>query len=112
MCLAQAVVLEHQQYLDVVGELTDWLMTAGEELQDWSDTSGDSASIKRKLSQVRVRQGVNIFKKKILLLMQTDTPFIPSVYSFVVFDNWTPTPHHHHHQKEKKNPHRFLFLLW
>ncbi|XP_028253699.1 nesprin-1 [Parambassis ranga] len=51
--LAQAVVLEHQEYLEAVRELTDWLMTAGEELQHWSDTSGDSASIKKKLSEVR-----------------------------------------------------------
>lgn len=56
----QGVVLEHQQYLEAVRELTDWLMTAGEELQHWSDTSGDSAAIKKKLSEVRVRQGVNI----------------------------------------------------
>ncbi len=54
MRLAQAVVLEHQEYLEAVRELTDWLMTAGEELQHWSDTSGDSASIKKKLSEVRV----------------------------------------------------------
>lgn len=55
MRLAQGVVLEHQQYLEAVRELTDWLMTAGEELQRWSDTSGDSAAIKKKLSEVRVR---------------------------------------------------------
>ncbi|KAF3849912.1 hypothetical protein F7725_019631 [Dissostichus mawsoni] len=53
--LAQAVVLEHQAYLEAVRELTDWLMTAGEELHHWSDTSGDSASIKKKLSEVRER---------------------------------------------------------
>lgn len=53
-------MLEHQGYLEAVRELTDWLMTAGEELQHWSDTSGDSASIKKKLSEVRVRQSVNI----------------------------------------------------
>ncbi|XP_040920912.1 nesprin-1-like [Toxotes jaculatrix] len=53
--LAQAVVLEHQEYLEAVRELTDWLMTAGEELQHWSDTSGDSNSIKKKLSEVRER---------------------------------------------------------
>lgn len=56
--LAQGVVLEHQQYLEAVRELTDWLMTAGEELQHWSDTSGDSAAIKKKLSEVRVRQRI------------------------------------------------------
>ena len=54
MHLAQAVVLEHQEYLEAVRELTDWLMTAGEELQHWSDTSGDSSSIRKKLSEVRV----------------------------------------------------------
>lgn len=64
MRLAQAVVLEHQEYLEAVRELTDWLMTAGEELQHWSDTSGDSASIKRKLSEVRVRQGGDTHTKK------------------------------------------------
>lgn len=53
---AQGVVLEHQEYLEAVRELTDWLMSAGEELQHWSDTSGDSASIKKKLSEVRVRR--------------------------------------------------------
>nr|XP_019953051.1 PREDICTED: nesprin-1-like [Paralichthys olivaceus] len=53
--LAQAVVLEHQEYLEAVRELTDWLMTAGEELQHWSDTSGDSTSIKKILSEVRER---------------------------------------------------------
>ena len=48
-------MLEHQEYLEAVRELTDWLMSAGEELQHWSDTSGDSASIKKRLSEVRVR---------------------------------------------------------
>ena len=47
-------MLEHQEYLEAVRELTDWLMSAGEELQHWSDTSGDSASIKKRLSEVRV----------------------------------------------------------
>jgi len=49
-------VLEHQEYLEAVRELTDWLMSAGEELHHWSDTSGDSASIKNILSEVRVRK--------------------------------------------------------
>ncbi len=66
MRLAQAVVLEHQEYLEAVRELTDWLMTAGEELQHWSDTSGDSASIKKKLSEVRVRQDVDIEKNPLV----------------------------------------------
>lgn len=54
--LAQAVVLEHQQYLEAVRELTDWLISAGEELQTWSDASGDSVFVRKKLSEVRVRQ--------------------------------------------------------
>lgn len=62
--LAQSVVLEHQQYLEVVRELTDWLMTAGEELQTWSDTSGDAVSIRKKLSEVRVRRLT--LKKRVL----------------------------------------------
>ena len=48
------MVTEHQEYLEAVRELTDWLMSVGEELQRWSDTCGDSASIQRKLSEVRV----------------------------------------------------------
>lgn len=58
--LAQAVVLEHQQYLEAVKDLTDWLINAGEELQTWPDTSGDSVCVRKKLSEVRVRQDVNI----------------------------------------------------
>lgn len=54
------MVLEHQQYLEAVRELTDWLINAGEELQTWSDTSGDSVSVRKKLSEVRVRKDVNI----------------------------------------------------
>lgn len=46
--------MEHQDYLEAVRELTDWLMSAGKELQHWSDTSGDSASIGKKLSEVKV----------------------------------------------------------
>lgn len=67
--LAQAVVLEHQQYLEAVKELTDWLMTAGEELQSWSDASGDSVSIRKKLTEVRVRQDVNLQKKASFVLI-------------------------------------------
>lgn len=58
MHLAQAVVMEHQEYLEAVRELTDWLMTAGEELQHWSDTSGDSTAIRKKLSVVKVKLSV------------------------------------------------------
>lgn len=77
--LAQAVVLDHQQYLEAVRELTDWLINAGEELQTWSDTSGDSVSVRKKLSEVRVRQDVNIQKGLPLFLLL-------SLLSG--FDNW------------------------
>lgn len=63
------MVLEHQQYLEAVKELTDWLMTAGEELQSWSDASGNSVSIRKKLTEVRVRQDVNLQKKLPLFLL-------------------------------------------
>ncbi|XP_042156778.1 nesprin-1 isoform X2 [Oncorhynchus tshawytscha] len=53
--LSEGVVREHQQYLETVRELTDWLMSAGEELQRWSDTLGDSVSLQRRLSEVRER---------------------------------------------------------
>lgn len=62
-------MLEHQQYLEAVKELTDWLMTAGEELQSWSDASGDSVSIRKKLTEVRVRQDVNLQKKASFVLI-------------------------------------------
>lgn len=62
-------MLEHQQYLEAVRELTDWLISAGEELQTWSDASGDSVSVRKKLSEVRVRQDVNIQKRLPLFLL-------------------------------------------
>lgn len=63
-------------------------MTAGEELQHWSDTSGDSASIKKKLSEVRVRQGVNIQTKSSCWRRLTLLLF--SLYTLLSgFDNWT-----------------------
>lgn len=51
----QTIVSEHEQYLDAVRDFNDWLISAKEELQRWSDLSGDSVSIKRKLSKVQVR---------------------------------------------------------
>lgn len=80
-------MLEHQQYLEAVRELTDWLMTAGEELQHWSDTSGDSAAIKKKLSEVRVRQ--RICEGKHMLLTLSDTSFVPLSTFYAGFDNRT-----------------------
>lgn len=51
----QTIVSEHEQYLDALRDFNDWLISAKEELQRWSDLSGDSVSIKRKLSKVQVR---------------------------------------------------------
>lgn len=51
----QNTVSEHEQYLDAVRDFNDWLVSAKEELQRWSDLSGNSMSIKRKLSKVQVR---------------------------------------------------------
>lgn len=51
----QNIVSEHEQYLDALRDFNDWLTSAKEELQRWSDLSGDSVSIKRKLSKVQVK---------------------------------------------------------
>lgn len=51
----QNIVSEHEQYLDALRDFNDWLTSAKEELQRWSDLSGDSFSIKRKLSKVQVK---------------------------------------------------------
>uniref|UniRef100_A0AAR2JHF7 Spectrin repeat containing, nuclear envelope 1b n=1 Tax=Pygocentrus nattereri TaxID=42514 RepID=A0AAR2JHF7_PYGNA len=53
--LSEGVVFEHEKYVETVRELTDWLLSKGEELQRCSDPSGDSASIQQKLTDVRVR---------------------------------------------------------
>lgn len=50
----QNIVSEHEQYLDSLRDFNDWLISAKEELQRWSDLSGDSVSIKRKLQKVQV----------------------------------------------------------
>lgn len=52
----QNIVSEHEQYLDALRDFNDWLTSAKEELQRWSDLSGDSVSIKRKLSKVQVKE--------------------------------------------------------
>lgn len=51
----QNIVSEHEQYLDSLRDFNDWLISAKEELQRWSDLSGDSVSIRRKLQKVQVR---------------------------------------------------------
>lgn len=55
----QTIVSEHEQYLDALRDFNDWLISAKEELQRWSDLSGDSVSIKRKLSKVQVSHFFN-----------------------------------------------------
>uniref|UniRef100_A0AAR2ILP8 Spectrin repeat containing, nuclear envelope 1b n=1 Tax=Pygocentrus nattereri TaxID=42514 RepID=A0AAR2ILP8_PYGNA len=54
--LSEGVVFEHEKYVETVRELTDWLLSKGEELQRCSDPSGDSASIQQKLTDVRGRE--------------------------------------------------------
>lgn len=75
----QNIVSEHEQYLDAVRDFNDWLISAKEELQRWSDLSGDSVCIKRKLSKVQVRKLNNhnrlIFKAK-------------SIWGYLVFPLW------------------------
>ncbi|KAJ7342117.1 hypothetical protein JRQ81_009049, partial [Phrynocephalus forsythii] len=46
------VVKDHLLYLDAVHEFTDWLHSAKEELHRWSDASGDSAAIQKKLAKI------------------------------------------------------------
>ncbi|TSR99416.1 Nesprin-1 [Bagarius yarrelli] len=53
---SEGVVFEHEKYMATVRELTDWLMSKGEELQRCCDPSGDFASVERKLKDVRVRK--------------------------------------------------------
>jgi nesprin-1 len=48
-------VTEHEHYLEAVRDFNDWLASAKEELQRWSDLSGDSTSVNRKLAKVQVR---------------------------------------------------------
>ncbi|XP_060687754.1 nesprin-1-like isoform X2 [Hemiscyllium ocellatum] len=45
-------VQDHQQYNIAVQELTNWLTSAKEELHRWSDLSGDSTALQRKLKKV------------------------------------------------------------
>uniref|UniRef100_A0A8C7ULC6 Spectrin repeat containing, nuclear envelope 1b n=1 Tax=Oncorhynchus mykiss TaxID=8022 RepID=A0A8C7ULC6_ONCMY len=46
-------VTEHEHYLEAVRDFNDWLASAKEELQRWSDLSGDSTSVNRKLAKVQ-----------------------------------------------------------
>lgn len=49
------IVKEHELYLEAVRDMNDWLTSAKEELQRWSDMSGDATSVQKKLSRVQVR---------------------------------------------------------
>ncbi|KAB1275410.1 Nesprin-1 [Camelus dromedarius] len=49
----EEIVKDHLMYLDAVQEFTDWLHSAKEELHRWSDTSGDSSAIQKKLSKIK-----------------------------------------------------------
>ena len=57
----QSIVSDHEQYLDALRDFNDWLISAKEELQRWSDLSGDSISIQRKLSKLQVRLLTGLF---------------------------------------------------
>ncbi|GCB81459.1 hypothetical protein scyTo_0021841, partial [Scyliorhinus torazame] len=46
------MVQDHQQYNTAVQELTNWMTSAKEELHRWSDLSGDSTALQRKLKKV------------------------------------------------------------
>ncbi|XP_010119459.1 PREDICTED: nesprin-1-like, partial [Chlamydotis macqueenii] len=46
------IVKDHLLYLDAVHEFTDWLHSAKEELQRWSDASGDTPTIQKKLAKI------------------------------------------------------------
>ncbi|NXT73431.1 SYNE1 protein, partial [Zapornia atra] len=46
------IVKDHLLYLDAVHEFTDWLHSAKEELHRWSDTSGDTSTIQKKLAKI------------------------------------------------------------
>ncbi|XP_010140551.1 PREDICTED: nesprin-1-like, partial [Buceros rhinoceros silvestris] len=46
------IVKDHLLYLDAVHEFTDWLHSAKEELHRWSDASGDTSTIQKKLAKI------------------------------------------------------------
>lgn len=49
------IVKDHLLYLDAVHEFTDWLHSAKEELHRWSDATGDTSTIQKKLAKINVR---------------------------------------------------------
>ncbi|KAM7172376.1 nesprin-1 isoform 3-T4 [Macrochelys suwanniensis] len=46
------IVKDHLLYLDAIHEFTDWLHSAKEELHRWSDASGDTSAIRKKLAKI------------------------------------------------------------
>lgn len=50
------IVKDHLLYLDAVHEFTDWLHSAKEELHRWSDASGDTPTIQKKLAKINVSE--------------------------------------------------------
>ncbi|XP_068533202.1 nesprin-1 isoform X7 [Anas acuta] len=46
------IVKDHLLYLDAVHEFTDWLHSAKEELHRWSDATGDTSTIQKKLAKI------------------------------------------------------------
>lgn len=55
------IVKDHLLYLDAVHEFTDWLHSAKEELHRWSDVSGDTPTIQKKLAKINVSEHSNFF---------------------------------------------------
>ncbi|KAG2468780.1 SYNE1 protein, partial [Polypterus senegalus] len=49
----EEIVEEHKMYHEAIREFVDWLHSAKEELQRWSDMSGDSTCMQRKLTKIR-----------------------------------------------------------
>lgn len=58
--MMEAAVRDHQQYLEAVRDLSDWLASAREELQRWADVSGDADAVQRKLAKVKVSNRVTL----------------------------------------------------
>ncbi|KAM6126873.1 nesprin-1-like [Pterocles gutturalis] len=52
------IVKDHLLYLDAVHEFTDWLQSAKEELHRWSDPSGDTSTLEKKLAKINHLQDV------------------------------------------------------
>lgn len=69
------IVKDHLLYLDAVHEFTDWLHSAKEELHRWSDTSGDTSAMKKKLAKINVRSIIYSGFLLIIPYMYTETGY-------------------------------------